>query len=114
MVPRWSRLALAAILAFGASPGLASAAAAVDDGECCACEHDRAAGPSLVTSVTTGHVIEGRRATGCAPPLCAPAPVATAPRVIALVRIVDARPTVAQPGPRQAPWRVAPKTSPPR
>jgi len=117
MVPRWSRLALAAMLAcgaFGASPGVGEAEAATGPrGSTCACEHDRTAAPSLVAPVV--HHRFDRGTTPRQPlPLCATAPLAVAPAVVARVASVERRPVEAAPGPRLTPWRVAPKTSPPR
>lgn len=98
--------------AFGASPGAADASAA-PRGSTCACEHDRAAGPSLVAPV-----VHHRFERGVTPrqplPLCATAPLAAPAAVVARVATVEHRPIEAAPGPRLTPWRVAPKTSPPR
>ena len=112
MMPRWSRLALAAILAcgaFGASP--VQAEPVVDGGDCLECPC-RDAGPSLVVAVV---VVELDRAHGARPlPLCAPAAVAQiVPRTTAVDLAVPPAADQA-PAPREAPWRLAPKTSPPR
>lgn len=129
MTPRWSRLALAACLAFGAfgvypTVDVASAAAA-DDAACddCACDEghrEAAAAPSLVVdidhAVCRGHARFDRfspRERAGAAPLCAViAPAIVAPTIIA-TPIADARVSAVERGPRHAPWRLAPKTSPP-
>ena len=109
MMPRWSRLALAAILAFGASP--VQAEPVVESSDCLECPC-RDAGPSLVVAVV-GPELD--RAPGARPmPLCAPPAVEPiAPRTTAVDLVV--LPAADQaPAPREAPWRLAPKTSPPR
>lgn len=113
MVPRWSRLALAAILAFGASPGLAAAAAAERGcpAACCGDLEDAAA-PSLIAAVVVD-AFPRSHGVRHAPPLCAPAPAAPTVARSVVVERVPARPTDDGPGPRRAAWRLAPKTSPP-
>ena len=119
MVPRWSRLALAAILAFGASPALAAAAEARAPGgapRACPCSPDGLAGASLATSIVgAGEVIQLERCQGVGPlPLCAPAPVAAvAPPAPVPAQVTDLRLADHEPAPREAAWRLAPKTSPP-
>lgn len=113
MTPRWSRLALAAILAFGVCPAAEVAAATGDDGpdSACPCERGPAAAPSLVADAD--HPLFRAHARHAAP-MCGAAPVAIAPRVDAeLLPLADARVSTVAPGPRHAPWRLAPKTSPP-
>ena len=113
MVTRWSRLALAAILACGATPGVAAAAA--DEGDCalrCPCSPDQLTAPSLA-SLDADELdrAQGRRH---AQPLCAPTTVAVVAPRVELVGDVAAPVAAGSPGPRVAPWRLAPKTSPPR
>lgn len=100
MLPRWSRLALAAILTLGAAPatGLAAPAEArltVED----------AAGPVVV--------LRDAAATHGVAPLVAAEPTTCARALAPSVEL--AAPVTVEPGPAPgaAPWRLAPKTSPP-
>lgn len=113
MVTRWSRLALAALLACGVSPGLAVADAgdaARDPSLACPCNHDGVVGPTLVAELDDVERGHGRRQ---APPLCALTPLAVSVARVAIV-VEDELPVAgAEPASREAPWRLAPKTSPP-
>jgi hypothetical protein len=113
MTPRWSRLALAAILAFGVCPVAEAAAAVEEDGRdaVCPCERDPAVAPSLLADAD--HPLF-RAHPRHASPVCSAPPVAILPRADAeLLPLADARVSSAAAGPRHAPWRLAPKTSPP-
>ncbi len=112
MQSRWSRLALAAILAFGASPGLAAAAAAERGCATTCCGDVEAAAPSLVASVVVDsfHRCHGvRHAT----PVCASAPAAMPPPRTVVVERVASGAADHVPVAREPSWRLAPKTSPP-
>ena len=65
--------------------------------------------------VACGEVIQLERGQGVGPlPLCAPTPVAAlAPPAPAPARASDLRLAEHAPAPREAAWRLAPKTSPP-
>jgi hypothetical protein len=118
MRPRWSRLALAAILAFGVCPTVDVAVAADDDrgpDAGCPCRHDDTAAPSLV--VDGEHPLcrsAARASTGSATPLCEAIATTVAARSDVALDVTAEPLATGEPGPRWSPWRLAPKTSPPR
>lgn len=113
MLPRWSRLALAAILAFGACPALATEArAARDDGRGrTACPCDDSGAPTLVVRGDGDDLAgtHGRFDT----PLCEAAECAAGPREPQALVVDERDATDDVRTPAEPTWRLAPKTSPP-